>query len=230
MVDPLSANPQTLVDAAAAGLNQSVTSLVGALPNLVFAVVLVVIGWFVGNFVAMVLKKVLQLIKFEPFLEAHRVEDALGNVKVSNVFVQLFKYFVIILFVQQAVAMLALGSLSEFLGKVIDYAPKLIGGIMVVVVAAIVGELAKEKVMEVHEKEDYMKLLGTGIKYIVVFMGIVMGLDTLGFPTTIITATFVSMVQALGLALGLAVGLAFGFGGQEAAKDWIKEWRKRLNV
>jgi len=222
-------NPQALLDPVAAGLNQALFNAVSMLPNLVAAVILVIFGWFVGSIVARIVKKIFEFIKLEEFLKSHKVEDALGSVQISKVFVQLIKYYVIFVFLQAAVSIFGLESLSVYLDKVIDYAPKVFGGIIVVVLAALIGELVKEKILEVHEKESYMRLLANGTKYLLVFMGVVMGLDTLGFPTTILTSTFITVVQAIGFAFALAVGLAFGFGGQEAAKDWIKEWRKRLH-
>lgn len=223
-------NPSALVNALQMSLNEALGNLVQLVPNLIAAIVLIVVGWAVGSLISGIVKRILQFFKFEEFLKSHRVEDALGNVQISDVLVQLTKYYVILVFVQVAVALLALGPLTEFLTKVIDFAPKVIGALFVAVVAAMIGELVKEKVLEVHKKEAYMRLLGNGGKYIVVFMGLVVGLETLGFPTAILTNTFLTLVQALGFAFALAIGLAFGFGGQEAAKEWVGEWRSRLHV
>ncbi|MFA6531119.1 MAG: hypothetical protein WCT31_05275 [Candidatus Micrarchaeia archaeon] len=198
--------------------------------GIVQAAVIVIVGWIVGSLVGLVAKSILDFIKLEQFLKVHKLQDALGSVQVSKVLVQLVKYYIILVFVQLAVFGLALGPLSDFLAKVIDFAPKVIGGMLIVVFAAILGELAKEKVLEVHEKESYMRLIGTGAKYVVVFMGLIVGLDTIGFPTSIVNSTFITIVQALGLGFALAFGLAFGFGGQDTAKEWVKEWKKRLHV
>ncbi len=219
-----------LVDIATMNINQGLANAGTLIFGIVYAAVVVVIGWIIGSLVGEVTKSILDFIKLEQFLKAHKVQDALGSVQVSKVLVQLVKYWVILVFVQVAVAMLALGPLSDFIGKVVDFAPKVIGAMLIVLFAAIIGELAKEKVYEVHEKESYMRLIGTGAKYVVVFMGLIVGLDTIGFPTSIVNSTFITIVQALGLAFALAFGLAFGFGGQDTAKEWVKEWKKRLHV
>jgi len=222
-------NPQGFLDAVVIGLNKLLMDVANLIPNLIAAVVLVVLGWAVGSIFAGILKRVLDAIKLEQFLQAHKVEDALGNVKISKVIVQITKYYIILVFLTMAVEILSLGSLTIFLMEVVNYAPKIIAAVIVLVTAAIVGELVREKVLEVHEKEDYMKLLGNAAKYFLIFLGLIVSLDTLGFPTDIIKETFKTVLQALGFAFALAIGLAFGFGGQESAKDWVKEWRKRLH-
>jgi len=212
------------------GLNQGVTNFVPMLINLVYAVVLVIVGWIIGGIFATAAKKLLELVKLEEFLKVHKVEDALGNVPVSKVLVQIVKYYIILLFLQAAISLLVPGTLTDFLTQVVDFIPKIIASAVILVFAAILGELAKEKVLEVYEKEAYMRLAGNGLKYVIIYMGLVMGLETIGLPTDILTMSFVTMLQAVGFAFALAVGLAFGFGGQEAAKDWVKEWRKRFHV
>jgi len=219
-----------IIELTTAGMNQWLTSAGATMLGIVQAAVIVIVGWIVGSLVGLVAKSILDFIKLEQFLKVHKLQDALGSVQVSKVLVQLVKYYIILVFVQLAVFGLALGPLSDFLAKVIDFAPKVIGGMLIVVFAAILGELAKEKVLEVHEKESYMRLIGTGAKYVVVFMGLIVGLDTIGFPTSIVNSTFITIVQALGLGFALAFGLAFGFGGQDTAKEWVKEWKKRLHV
>lgn len=219
-----------IIELTTVGMNQWLTNAGTTMLGIVQAAVIVIVGWIVGSLVGLVAKSILDFIKLEQFLKVHKVQDALGSVQVSKVLVQLVKYYIILVFVQVAVFGLALGPLSDFLAKVIDFAPKVIGAMLIVVFAAILGELAKEKVLEVHEKESYMRLIGTGAKYVVVFMGLIVGLDTIGFPTSIVNSTFITIVQALGLAFALAFGLAFGFGGQDTAKEWVKEWKKRLHV
>ncbi|MDD5760412.1 MAG: hypothetical protein PHI06_15200 [Desulfobulbaceae bacterium] len=223
-------NFQDVPTAISAGLTTAFFNLGEILPGIIFAVLLVVIGWLVGILVAKFFKKLLEVIKLEEFLASHRLDDALGGVKVSKVITQLVKYYVILIFVQYAVSLLAPGTMTEFLTQLLNFVPKLIGAVLILVFAAVIGELAKEKVLEIHEKEQYMRLIGSGAKYLVIYIGLVMGLETVGFPTQILTATFVTILQALGFAFALAFGLAFGFGGQDTAKDWLKEWRKRFHL
>jgi len=218
-------NPGMAGDMATQYLN----GLALVIPNIIVAVIIAVLGWVIGILVSMAFQKLLEALKFEKFLALHKVQDALGKVKISDVLVQVVKYYVILVFLQAALLLVALGPVSDFLNRVVDYAPKVIGGVLVVVLAAIIGDLVREKVLEVDRKEQYMRVLAQVAKYLVVFMGLVMGLETVGFRTEIITATFITILQTIGLGVALAFGLAFGFGGQDAAKSWIGSARKKVN-
>ena len=209
---------------------RTVAGIIEAVPNIAIALLIIIVGWIVAVIVSGILRRILDFIKFEKFLATHRIEDSLGKVKLTDVLVQLVKYYVILVFLGVALSLFQLGTLSLFLGQVVLFGPTVIGAVALVIAAAIVGEFVKEKVFEVHEKELYMRTIGNGAKYLLIFMGLIMGLATVGFDTTIITQTFVTLIQALGLAFGLGIGLAFGLGGQTAAKDWIAEARKKFHV
>lgn len=223
-------NPQAFMETVANSLNKGLMDLANAIPDIIAALVLVVFGWIIGSIVGGIVRKLLEFVKFEPFLKSHKIEDALGKVEVSGVLVQLTKYYVILWFVSAAVDRLTLGPLTDFLTRIVDFAPNVIGAILIAVVAAMVGELVREKVLEVHRKETYMRMLANGSKYLFIFFGIVMALETLRFPTGILTSTFVVVIQAMAFGVALAFGLAFGFGGQDTAKQWVGEWKKRLHL
>ncbi len=220
------ANPTTASEA----VRQYVTALAIAIPNVIVAVIIAVLGWVVGILVAKAFRKILHALKFEKFLAMHKVQDALGKVRISEVLVQIVKYYVILIFLQAALLLVALGPVSDFLNQVINYAPKVIGAVLVVVVAALLGDFVREKILEVDRKENYMRVLAQISKYLVVFLGLVIGLETVGFNTEILTATFITILQTIGLGVALAFGLAFGFGGQDAARSWISSARKKVNV
>lgn len=223
-------NPGALMETVQSSLFAGLDAFIRLLPNLIWAIALIFIGSALGNLVAGMLRRLFQQSKFEKFLESHKVGDALGDVKMTEVLVQLTKYGVILVFLQLAVAALSLGEFTNFLKEVVWYMPKLIGATLAVMAAALVGTFLKEKVLEVHEKETYMRLIANGIRYLVLFWGVIIGLETLGFNTAIVTQSYTILLWGFAFGTALAIGLSFGLGGQETAKDWIKEWRKRLHV
>ncbi len=200
-----------------------------AIPTIIVAVLIAVLGWIVGILLSKALGKLLEVLKFEEFLAKHKVQDALGKVKVSNVIVQAFKYYIILIFLQASLMLVALGPVSEFLTRVLDYAPKVFGAVLVLIAAAIFGDLVREKVLEVDRKEKYMRAIAQTLKYVLIFIGAVVGLETMGFNTQILSATFITILQAIGMGVALAFGLAFGLGGQDAAKSWIASARKKAH-
>ncbi len=220
-------------DAFAQGVSTVVTSFIDSmavlLPNFVAAIVIFIIGYVVATILSKVVKHVLEASNFEKFLSQHKMGSALGNVKISNFFVKVVKYYIILVFLQAAISKLELGTLTLFINMVLLYAPGFIGAAVLLVVSAMFGELMKEKIKEVEFKSRWVSLLARGTKFVVVFLGFVMALSTVGFNTAILKEAFITLLQALAYGFALAIGIAFGLGGQDEAKKVLSDVRTKIN-
>lgn len=214
-----------LVESARLTLEATLLNGISMLPSIIAALILFIVGWGMGSIFGWLVKRILDIIKFEPYLRAHGLEDALGKVQVSRVITQLVKYFIWLLFLQQAIVLINLGTISAFIGNLISYAPVVIGAISVVVAAAIFGEWIYEKFLE-SGKEPYLATAGKMAKYLIVFLSVIVGLDTIGYDTSIVKYVVLTTTQGIAWGVALAFGIAFGLGGQESAKDTIKSFRK----
>ncbi len=200
------------------------------LPRLLIAILIFVAGWVIASVFSWVVDRVLYHLGFEKFMKKNKLEDSLGSVKLSVLLVKLSKYYIMLVFLQASVAMLTLGTITDFITSVLFYAPIFIGALLIVAAAAVLGELLKEKVVEIQPKSRTLKWLADVLKIVVVFMGIVVGLSTMGFNTAIVTNSFIAILQGIVYGIALAFGLAFGLGGQDDAKDIIKNVRKKTGV
>lgn len=199
------------------------------LPSLIGSILLFLFGWIFAILVSRFFVRILKLVKFEAFMKEHKVEDALGTVKISDVLGKIVKYYIILLFLQAAVSNVWLGTLSNFLSVLLMYVPVLVAAILIVLASVILGEYLKEMIVELS-KSPLVKLCGRAVKILVIYIGLVMGLDMVGFNTALITGIFLTVLQGIVFGVALAIGIAFGFGGQDDAKDFIKSSRKHFRL
>jgi hypothetical protein len=218
------------VDSTTLAAQNIINSTVALLPNLLAAVFVFLLGWIIAIIVSRLVLRIFKSIKLEEFLKVHKVEDALGTVKISEVLAKIIKYYVLLIFVQAAVSLVELGTISAYLTMVLLYAPVVIAGVMLVLVAVIFGEYLKEAILELSSKSPLVKLGARGVKLVVGYIGVTMALATMGINTTLITGIFLTVIQAMAFGVALAVGIAFGLGGQEDAKDVIRNGRKNLRL
>ncbi|MFH0971675.1 MAG: hypothetical protein V1835_03855 [Candidatus Micrarchaeota archaeon] len=220
-------------DALAQGVTEVIRNFFGAMaqfiPNFIAALVIFLVGYLIAIVLSKIVKRVLEASNFEKFLADNKMADALGNVKISHFFVKVVKYYIILVFLQAAISKLELGTLTQFINMVLMYAPAVVGAAVIVVVSAMIGELAKAKVKEVDLKSKWVMLLGRISKFVIVFMGLVMGLSAVGFNTLILKEAFITLLQALAYGIALGIGIAFGFGGQDEAKAIINDVKKKIN-
>ena len=204
--------------------------LVTFIPKLLVAILIFVAGWVIASVFSWVVEKVLHYIELEKFLKTHKLEDSLGRVKISNLLVKLSKYYILLIFLQAAIALLNLGTITNFINSVLLYVPVVIGALLLVATAAVLGELLREKIIEIEEKSKTVRWLADVTKAIIVFMGIMVGLTTMGFNTEIVTKSFLEILQGAVYGIALAFGIAFGLGGQDDAKDIVKKVRKQTGI
>lgn len=206
-----------------------VNSTIAALPSIMAAVLVFVLGWILAILLSKIVEGLFKVVKLEEFLKSHRLEDALGTVKIGDLFVKIVKIYVILVFLQVSVALISLGTLSIYIQSLLVYLPVLIGALLMVVVAALAGEYLKEKVLELG-KTPYINFVARASKFFVILVGILTALDTAGFDTSLINTLLLTVVQAVIFGLGLAFGIAFGFGGQKDAQEVIGKVRKSVKV
>ena len=202
------------------------------LPNLFVAIIIFLGGYFVSVLVSWIAKLVLRLVRLESFLRRHRIDKALGTIPISRILVKLTKYYVILVFFNIAVSKLKLGIITLFFDAVLAYTPIIMSSAFLAVTAALVGELVKQKIFELDGGAPSVNALGRVSKALVIFVGAIVALSTLGFKTEIATQTFMTLLQGIifgmALAAGIALGLAFGLGGRKHAEDVISSARKRF--
>ena len=222
------------VDVMANLLSTAATTLVGSiagvLPGIIAAILVFILGWVVAIIISRIFAGLLKLVKLEEYLKSHKLDDALGTVKVSSVLTKILKYYIILVFLQAAVSLIQLGTLSLFLTSVLLYAPAFIAALLVVLVAILLGEYVKETTLDLDPKSSLVTFVARAAKVIIIYVGVTMAFGTAGFDTTLLNGIFLILLQALAYGAALAAGLAFGLGGQKDAQDLIGKWRRNLKV
>jgi len=195
------------------------------LPNLAAALVIFLAGYLVSVIASWILNQVFKLVHLEEFLKNHKLDKSMGNVSVSRTLVKLAKYYIILFFFMVGVSHVRLGMITQFLDAVLTYAPIVMGAAFVAVIAALVGELVKQKIFELNPGAPSVITLGGVTKALIIFVGAVVALSTMGFNTEIASKTFLTLIQGVvfgvALAAGIAFGLAFGLGGRKHAEKII---------
>lgn len=199
------------------------------LPDIIAALVILTFGWAIGSLFAWVVKRILTGVRLEAYLKSHGLADALGKIQVTHILTQIVKYYIWLLFIQQAVLLIHLGAISDFINGVLGFAPGALSAIALVVSAAIFGEWVREKILETG-KDTYLKTVARMTKYFIIFLGIITGLENVHLNVEIIKSIIETVLQGIVWGIALAFGIAFGLGGQDTAKDITHTFRKALHI
>ena len=112
-------------------LQQLWLEAIRVVPNLVGAVLVLVIGVFVASILGHALRVLLEKTKMDSALRKAKLTKAIGHTNVPALLGELLKWFIIIIFLEQAVSLVNLGSLSALLNAFVLWLPQLLVAIIV---------------------------------------------------------------------------------------------------
>jgi len=186
-------------------LHGAIDHIVGVLPKVGFAALLVAIGWFGGRLARAIVRKVLQGLGFDKLAERVQLDRVTGKTSPSEVVATAVMVFIVVQATIAALNELGLTTLSEpltgMMGQFWNLLPKVAVGVVIIVVAVFVGQLLRrlvsgalrniglDRFMEnlgfkkLSEREDrlgeYSEVLGFAVQVGVILIGVAQALTTL---------------------------------------------------
>lgn len=202
------------------------------LPKLVLAIVIFIAGWVVGSVVGEVIAKVLKAVKLDMILESAGARGLLNKAGFelnTGAFIGgLVKWFVIVVFLVTALDVLGLQAVNRFLTDVVlGYIPQVIVATLILVVAAVLADLA-QKVLAGGARALESKsaaFVGGIARWSIWIVAILAALNQLGIAGGMMQTLFTGLVAML----SIAGGLAFGLGGKDAAARYIERLREDIS-
>lgn len=207
-------------------------SAVAFIPNLVLAVIIFLIGWFLGTLIGRVIAQAVRAVKVDHALKSAGVEEIVsraGYTLDSGAFLGgLVKWFIIIVFLMASLQMLGLTAVSLFLTQVVvSFLPQVIVSVLILLAAAVVAEVAQGVVVGAARAAGIRSagFAGAVTRWAIWAFAIIVALSQLGIGAQYFQTLFMGIV----VALALSFGLAFGLGGQEAAARFIEKTRDDMH-
>lgn len=221
---------QTWVDVLQASFYGLLEGVVGFIPNLVFAVVIFIVGWFIGSILDRIVTQAIKAIRVDHALKTAGVEEVVNRAGFSldsGAFLgALVKWFVIVVFLLASLQVLGLTQVTLFLQNVVLlYLPRVIVAVLFIIVAAVIAEAAQSVVTGAARAAGVTSagFAGAVARWAIWIFAILAALDQLGV-TPFVQTIFTGVV----VALSLAFGLSFGLGGQEAAARFLDKVREQI--
>ena len=195
-------------------------SFIEVTPKLVLAIVLFIVGWFLGSLVSKAIEQVFHSLKIDGLFSSIGADSFMRragmNLNTGHFVGEVVRWFVIIVFLLPSLNLVGLYDVSYFLrSDVLGYLPQVIVAAFVLIIAAVVAEALGRAVVATAKSMNLRvaHMLGSIAKYAVWIFAVIVALSTLGVATYYMSALFTAIVAML----ALAGGLAFGLGGKEHA-------------
>ncbi len=190
-------------------------------PNLIGAIILLIIGFIVGKVMGLVIREILIRTGVDRYLKK---EEHL-KFKASSVFDVITRWAIYLVFVAAAVNMLGIEVLSSVMLNIAYFIPRIIGAIIVILVSYGVALYVKDEILAA--KTIYSDMLGKVIFFLVIYIGIAIGLPIVQIETQLIGNLLLVMVGAVGIGIAIAMGLGLKDVVRDMAKDYAKDFQKK---
>lgn len=191
------------------------------LPNLIGAVILLVIGWFVARFVSRLLERILRKWKFNNLTEKLHLQELFSasklNITPSRLAAKIIYWTIMLVFLVTASETLGWEVVSRETSNLIKYLPKLFSAIVIFVIGFYIASFVRKTLKVTFNSFS----LGAGpfvsqaAFYIILVLITITALNQAGVNTEIITS---NVVVILGAFL-LTFAISFGFGSREVFRN-----------
>ncbi len=201
-----------------------------AIPNLLGAIIVFVVGLVVASWTAWLITKTLNWIKLNQLFAQGQWDEALekAGIKadVAGFVGQVCRWILVITFLLASVEILGLSQFASFLSGIIAWLPNVVVAVLMLVVAVIISDIlekiavasvARAKIKSVHT-------VGLVVKWSIYLFAFLAILMQLGVAPSLVEIFFSGIVATI----VISAGLSFGLGGKDLAKDILEDLRRKL--
>ncbi|MBC5793023.1 MAG: hypothetical protein H8Z69_03195 [Nanohaloarchaea archaeon] len=212
-------------------LQEPVSTTLGFLPELIGALIILVIGWVVGRFVGGIVRQMVDRFQLDRQLLGTPLGDKMGGTEasVAGFFGKLVKWFIYGLAFLAAANLLAIPLLSQWISVALTYLPAFIGGVLVIVLGFVLADWIGDAIerTDTATRTGYTEFIADGVRVFLYFTAIVIGLDTMAVDVTILYIFGRAVSWGVALGIALALGIGFGWGSKDYISENIERWSSK---
>jgi hypothetical protein len=203
-----------------------VTKIAVFLPNLLFSVALIVVGWALCNIIKRIVVRVLRVCQFDTLADRAGIKQALerGGIKqtASDIVGLLVFWFLFLIAIVTTLETLNLSGATDTLHTIYLYIPKIVAALVVLILGLYFANFLDTVVRTSCANAGLEQSASIGrAAYLGTVIFVVAGIfEILDIASEIVIWAFILVFGAVCLALALA----FGLGGRDVAGRYLEKW------
>ncbi|SNZ01910.1 mechanosensitive ion channel family protein [Flagellimonas pacifica] len=200
-----------------------------ALPKIIGAIIILIIGWLITKIVLFVLSKILKLAKVDTLSEKINEMDLFGKgdfkINIIKVILGFVKWLLLLVFLIVAADILSWEIISTEIGNLLRYLPRLFSALALMMIGLYIGNFIKTTVKKLFDSLEFggSNVVSNLLFYIIVIFISITALNQAGIDTTIITNNITMFLGAFLLAFAIGLGL----GSRDVVTDLLRSFYTR---
>lgn len=200
-------------------LRAGLTTFFNYIPQLIGAIVILVIGYFIARALQALVTRLLGSLGFEGWMERGGIKQffdrAQTNHTPSSILGKLAFWFVFIIAITMAADALGIRQVSAVLAQLVAFIPSIVAAILILVLAALLANF----VSGVVRGATGSSILASVARYAIIIYAVFAALTELGIAVQLTAPTFLIVLGGV----VLAAAIAFGLGAQDVARQIAEE-------
>jgi len=200
-------------------LQNAISVFLSYIPQLIGALVILIVGYIVAKILQAVVGRVLQAVGFDRWMERGGIKQFFDRAETNqtphSILGKLVFWFVFIIAITMAADALGIPQVSAVLAQLIAYIPNIIAAILILILAALLANFLAGIVRGATGSD----MLSSIARYAIIVYAVFAALTQLGIAVQLTANTFLIVLGAV----ALAAALAFGIGGREVARDILEK-------
>lgn len=215
-------------DIVVASVHSFMVDLGHFLPNLLAAVLILVIGWLLSKLLQFVVVKGLKAIRFNLVTQQAGLDDFLkkGGIRKNAIEVLglLVYWLAILITLLTAFNSLELVIVSELFSRIVQFIPNVIVAVLILTIGLYFARFVADAVTTYSRNVGMQDadLIGRITRYAITAFVVIVALGQMNIADRILYPAFLILLAGF----SLAVGLAFGLGGQKWAAEQLEKFTK----
>ena len=202
-----------------------------AIPRIIMVIVLLVAGYLVAKIIATFLEKGLKAIKFDDLAIKLKLDEPMKVVGIkgglSKFLSKVVFWLIMLVIIVSASENLGIAIIAEQINKIIEFIPKLISAVLILLSGYFVAVKIKEVINNMTESlgGSAGKVIASVVYYFIMIMVIITAIDQTGIKTSLISNNILLVVGVI--LIGGAV--AYGYAAREIMRNMLSSFYSKKN-
>ncbi|MBT8327396.1 MAG: hypothetical protein KJP21_06715 [Bacteroidia bacterium] len=202
-----------------------------AIPRIIMVVVLLVAGYLVAKIIATFLEKGLKAVKFDDLAVKLKLDEPMKVVGIkgglSKFLSKVVFWLIMLVIIVSASENLGIAIIAEQINKIIEFIPKLISAVLILLAGYFVAVKIKEVINNMTESlgGSAGRVIASVVYYFIMIMVIITAIDQTGIRTSLISNNILLVVAVI--LIGGAV--AYGYAAREIMRNMLSSFYSKKN-
>lgn len=213
-------------------LMQMVYSVIAYIPNIVAAVIVLIIGWMVGRLLGKVISGILDKIGVDDALRKTSVGMAIeqSGTSVVTFFDLIVRWFIYLIAIVAAANVLRLEFLTTLVQNIVIYLPHIAVFLIILIAGFILIDYFADLLTAWGKTQDieFLGVLILLLRVFFYFIILILALSQLLIDLTIIYTFVTPIAWGVGIGLGAGIAIFLGFGLKDRAPVIMDDLLKKM--